>query len=302
MSDWFDQLKARLPAVCIQEQVLMKNYTTLRVGGPAALFAEPKDEQELCGLIRAAKDNQIPFFLLGNGSNVLVVDEGFDGLMIHLGRAFSQISQTENGFYAQAGASLAVLSNQAMQAGLAGLAFAHGIPGSVGGAVYMNAGAYGGEMSQVVKSVRVFDGESIREITTEDMHFSYRFSQAMEAGWVILGASFSLTPGDAQAIQAEMQDYDQRRRDKQPLQYPSAGSFFKRPVGHFAGKLIEDCGLKGLRCGDAQVSEKHAGFLINLGDATAADFLNLMHTIQDVIWQKEQVRLENEVRIIGCKP
>lgn len=298
---YMDDLLKRCPGVSIRQQVALDKYTTLRVGGPADYFAEPENEETLCVLLKAAEEMHIPVLLVGNGSNLLVRDGGFRGLAIHLGKQFSAIEKRDHGLYAQAGALMSTLAREALKYSYTGLEFAHGIPGTVGGGAYMNAGAYGGEMGQVVDAVRILDGEEIREISAEEMAFSYRHTRAMEEKWIILGLSFHLEQGDPAEIEEKMKDFAFRRKTKQPLEYPSAGSFFKRPQGHFAGALMEQAGLKGLTVGGAQVSEKHAGFLINIGNATASDFLNLMKKVQDAVWEKFQVRLENEVRIVGSE-
>lgn len=296
-----ERVRDYCPGLMIRRNVPLSGYTTLRVGGPAEAFAEPSSEAELDGLLRAARETDTPVLLLGNGSNLLVRDGGFPGVAVHLGRSFAAIQQTDNTLTAQAGALLSSLSRAAQMAGLSGLEFAQGIPGTVGGGVYMNAGAYGGELSQTITAVRVWTDDGILEIPGEKMHFSYRHSLTMEKGYLVLGASFSLMQDNPQAIEEKMRDYAARRREKQPLEYPSAGSFFKRPEGHYAGALIEQAGLKGASVGGAQVSEKHAGFLINRGGATAQDFLRLMTQVQETVEKKFQVRLEPEVRIIGSE-
>ena len=297
--DFFERLNETHEGIHGSTCVALDKFTTLRVGGPADYFAEPQTEEELLLLMREAKAARIPVLLLGNGSNVLVRDGGFRGLVIRLGKGFSAIERKDDCLYAQAGALLSTLARQALEASLTGLEFAQGIPGSVGGGVYMNAGAYGGELGQRVEFVRVLDGETVREIPGSEMAFSYRHTRAMEEQWIILGAQFRLTPGDPKEIETAMRDFAARRKEKQPLEYPSAGSFFKRPAGHFAGALIEGAGLKGLTVGGAQVSEKHAGFLINRGGATASDFLELMRQVQARVMEKYGVMLEPEVRIVG---
>ena len=287
--------------VAVQRRAPMEKYTTLRVGGPADYLAEPATEAQLCALLALAKAEGIPALVMGNGSNLLVRDGGIRGLVIRLSRGFSGIEAAPGGLYAQSGALLSTLARQAQDLCLTGLEFAQGIPGTVGGGVYMNAGAYGGELARVTASVRVWDGEAIRDMPGEAMDFSYRHSRAMEESWIILGAFFRLEKGDPDAIAASMRDYAARRKEKQPLEYPSAGSFFKRPAGHFAGALIENAGLKGLAVGGAQVSKKHAGFLINVGGASARDFLQLKGLVQRIVEQKSGVRLEPEVRIIGSE-
>ena len=297
---FLDRIHLLCPEIPVSQQVKLQPYTTLRVGGPADFFAQPQNEAQLSALLQAAKDTGTPVLLLGNGSNLLVRDGGFNGLAIHVGKTMSDTAIAGDEITAQAGALLSAVSRAARDASLTGLEFAQGIPGSVGGGVYMNAGAYGGELGKCVVSVRILtpDGE-IRKIPGEEMRFSYRHTAAMDEDWIILSARFQLQKGDAAAIDAAMRDYAARRKDKQPLEYPSAGSFFKRPAGYFAGKLIEDAGLKGLTVGGAQVSEKHAGFLINVGGATAGDFLKLKDQVQQAVWDQFQVALEPEVRIVG---
>ena len=296
-----DRMQTLCPEAKVERNVALDKYTTLRVGGRADYFAEPADEKQLLSLLSAAKETETPVLLMGNGSNLLVRDGGFRGLALHMGRNFARMERTEEGIIAQSGALLSALSRMAQDEELTGLEFAQGIPGSVGGGVYMNAGAYGGEMGQVVSSVRVLEGQRILEVPGQEMGFSYRHTRAMDQDWVILAASFRMRPGDPEAIDRLMKDFAARRREKQPLEYPSAGSFFKRPQGYFAGALIEQAGLKGLTVGGAQVSEKHAGFLINRGGAKASDFLNLMRKVQDAVEAMSGVRLEPEVRIVGSE-
>ncbi len=300
--DVFERLALREPPIAVQLRFPLDKCTTLRVGGPADYFAEPASETELVFLLNAAKEAGLPVLLMGNGSNLLVRDGGFRGLVIRLGRAFSRVEPWEGGLKAQAGALLSVLACEAAAASLTGLEFAQGIPGTVGGGVYMNAGAYGGELGSRIESVSVLDGETVLEIPGSDMDFGYRHSRAMEENWIVLGARFRLEKGEKEQIDAAMRDYAARRKAKQPLNYPSAGSFFKRPAGHFAGALIEGAGLKGKQVGGAQVSEKHAGFLINAGGASAADFLALMKQVQETVQNKYGVALEPEVRIVGDDP
>lgn len=287
--------------LALRQQVRLDKYTTMRVGGPADFFAEPENEGALLRLLQAAKDAAMPVLLMGNGSNLVVRDGGFRGLVIRLGKAFSGIRKIEKGLYACAGALMSTLAKEALQCGYTGLEFAQGIPGTVGGGIYMNAGAYGGEIGRAAEWLRIWDGEQIRQIPADEMQFGYRHTRAMEEGWLVLGVSFSLEQGDSAQIDALMQDYALRRKTKQPLEYPSAGSFFKRPEGYFAGALIEQAGLKGLTVGGAQVSPKHAGFIINIGNATAADILALMQKVQEAVWERFGVQLENEVRIVGSE-
>lgn len=298
----FERLALREPPIAVQQHIPLDKYTTLRVGGPADYFAEPASETELTVLLNAAKEAGLPVLLMGNGSNLLVRDGGFRGLVIRLGKAFSRIEPWEGGLKAQAGALLSVLACEAANASLTGLEFAQGIPGTVGGGVYMNAGAYGGELGSRIESVTILDQDSVIEIPGSEMKFGYRHSRAMEEKWIVLGARFRLEKGEKEQIDAAMRDYAVRRKEKQPLNYPSAGSFFKRPAGHFAGALIEGAGLKGQRAGGAQVSEKHAGFLINAGGASASDFLSLMKLVQEKVQKESGVLLEPEVRIVGDDP
>lgn len=299
--DQTERLRALCPGAVIRTGVPLDKYTTLRVGGPADFFCEPESADELSRLLSAAEEMEMPVLLMGNGSNLLIRDGGFRGLVLHMGKGLSRIERTDGGLRAGAGALLSTLARAAQEHHLTGLEFAQGIPGSVGGGLYMNAGAYGGELGKVVSSVRVLDNGKERTLNADEMGFAYRHTRAMEENWVILEANFRLEEGNPGEIAAAMQDFASRRREKQPLEYPSAGSFFKRPPGHFAGALIEQSGLKGYAVGGAQVSEKHAGFLINRGGATAADFLRLMEYVQDTVEKRFGVRLEPEVRIVGSE-
>lgn len=295
----YQQLSALLPAGCVRENVTLAPYTTMRTGGPAALFAEPRNAQQLAHVHQWAQEKGLSLLILGNGSNLLIADSGFDGLVIHLGRALSEVSVFANTLTAQAGASLATAARAAAQASLTGLEFAAGIPGSIGGAVCMNAGAYGGEIAQVIVSARVLTPEGVRTVSKDELSLGYRSSVVMQNGWVVLEATFELAPGSPDEIKATMADLAARRREKQPLQYPSCGSFFKRPVGYYAGALIEQAGLKGYRVGDAQVSEMHAGFVINRGHATSSEIYRLMQEVQCRVQAQFGVTLEPEVRLIG---
>ena len=281
------------------ENAPLSDYTTFRVGGPATVLAKPQTEEALCALLDWVEQEEIPVLLLGNGSNLLVRDGGFDGLVIHVGSALADIRVDGESLIAQAGALLSKVATVAADNHLAGMAFAHGIPGSLGGAVYMNAGAYGGEMCQIIEWVRVWTPDGVKTYPCSKMDFGYRHSRLMTEKAVVLSVGLKLSNGDRDAIRAEMKDLMQRRKSKQPLEYPSAGSFFKRPEGHFAGALIENAGLKGFTVGGAQISEKHAGFLINHDHGTAADVLNVMRAVQKKVFEDTGVMLENEVRIVG---
>lgn len=277
----------------------MSRHTTFRVGGPADCFFMPESGAQVARALAAAKDAGVEAYIVGNGSNLIVRDGGVRGLVICLGEGMSAVSRDGNVVTAQAGASLARVSAYAQGEGLAGLEFASGIPGTLGGGCAMNAGAYGGQLSDcLIDAAVLLDGEE-RTLTVEEMRMGYRTSLPLREGGVVLSARFQLTPDDPQAILARMKDLNARRRDKQPLNFPSAGSTFKRPEGYFAGALIEGAGLKGRSVGGAQVSEKHAGFIVNTGGATAADILALIGIVQDEVFARDGVRLETEVRIIG---
>ncbi len=288
-----------LRAQRVREQVPLKPLLSIRTGGPARYFLEVENAQEAALAWRTAKALDIPVLFLGNGSNLLLEDEGFPGLVIHFGEGFARMEIDGDRLTAQSGVTLKTLAYHAADHGLVGLAFAAGIPGSLGGALMMNAGAYNGEMSQVVESVTCMDLEG-RTITLsrEQAQLSYRHSRMMDEHWIVLGASLRLSPGSKDALYATMAEFQAMRREKQPLAWPSAGSFFKRPKGYFAGALIEQAGLKGLSVGGAQVSEKHAGFFINTGNATTKDFLELKNQVQQKVMERFGVALEPEVRII----
>ena len=279
----------------------MAKHTTFRVGGPAEYYLMP-DRKELPEVIRCCGEYQIPYLVIGNGSNLLVGDRGIRGVVLELGNHANALSIDPQSAVveAEAGVLLSVVANQAARACLTGLEFAAGIPGSLGGGVYMNAGAYGGELKDVIETVTVLtrDGQ-ILERVKEQLDLSYRHSRMMENDEIILKARLQLATGQQDEIYAKMEELKQKRIEKQPLEYPSAGSTFKRPEGYFAGKLIEDAGLRGFRIGDAQVSEKHCGFVINRGNATAADVLELMKQVDEKVQQKFGVPLEPEVRILG---
>jgi len=283
----------------IRRDAPLSEYTSMRVGGPADVLLEPGSEEEIAAILRIAQMEQMPLFILGNGSNVLFSDDGFRGAVLRIGKRFSDMQQSGTAIIAQAGALLSAIARLAAANTLSGFEFAAGIPGSLGGAVCMNAGAYGGEMARVIAKARVYAEGDIRTLSREDLDLSYRHSAVMEKGWLVLSAELSLLPGDREKIEADMAELNRRRREKQPLQYPSCGSFFKRPEGYFAGALIEQAGLKGFSVGDAQVSELHAGFLINRGHATAGQFYALMRQVQKTVFEKSGVALEPEVKLIG---
>ena len=294
------RLAERCPALELREGEPMSKHTTFRIGGPAALMALPKTAGEAKAAVKTARELGIEPFFLGNGSNLLVADEGYPGFIIKLTWDFDGIREVNRGLEAGSAVLLSRLSNALVGRGLTGLEFAGGIPGSVGGAVTMNAGAYGGEMAQVLESVTFLDeaGE-VCTLPASECGFGYRHSIFSRRPGAALAAEFLLEPGDGEAIRTRMEDLDRRRREKQPLEYPSAGSTFKRPEGHFAGALIEQCGLKGARSGGAMVSEKHAGFVINAGGATSGDVLALIAHVQRTVKEQTGVALEPEVRIVS---
>ena len=285
----------------IVPRAVMAQYTTFRVGGEADVLVRIAAPQEIGVALRAAKMAGVPVTIVGNGSNLLVRDGGIRGLVLRIGGDMASIRRDGERVIAQAGATLGALAKFAQREGLSGLAELAGIPGTVGGGAVMNAGAYGGELSQVIErvdAVALSDGKPL-SFEGDALGFSYRHSAMMDARAVITEVTLRLTPGDPEAILARMEQLAIARREKQPLEYPSAGSTFKRPEGLFAAKLIDDCGLRGLQIGGAQVSEKHAGFIVNLGDATAKDILALMDEVTKRVRDKTGVTLEPEVRILG---
>ena len=301
MTDIINFLK--ISNIDFEENVSGARLCSFKVGGNVSVVAKPKNVDELAELYAFFKENNVKNILLGRGSNVVISDGGFDGVVVSL----SEISKIglsvtdENCVVAGAGASMLKLANFAQQNGLSGLEFAHGIPGSVGGGVYMNAGAYGGEICQVLESCLAFDKESGMLCVVEgpDCEFSYRHSAFMDyKNLIVLFATFELKQGKPEEIKAKMDEFKASRMSKQPLEYPSAGSTFKRPEGHFAGKLIEDAGLKGYVIGGAQVSEKHAGFIVNRGGATAEDIKNLVAHVQKTVKEKFDVSLECEIEFV----
>ena len=283
----------------VLENAPMSRYTTFRVGGPADVLFFPASVEELQEALAAAKAKGIPVCLIGNGSNLIVRDGGIRGLVIALGEPFSELRVEGAQVWAQAGARLSAVAAAAQRAGLAGLEFASGIPGTLGGGCAMNAGAYGGELKDVLVWADVLlDGE-LHRLSRDEMEMGYRSTMPLRRGAIVVAACFELRRDDPEAIQERMRDLANRRREKQPLNLPSAGSTFKRPEGHFAGALIEQCGLKGCTIGGAQVSQKHAGFIVNVGEATAADILNLIEHVQRVVRAQTGVHLETEVRVLG---
>ena len=282
----------------------MKDYTSFKAGGKAAEMVIVESVEELKEILAEIDQAKRPYLMLGNGSNTLIKDSGFSGTVVKLGDSFNQVQvhgETGEKLVCGCGALMSSVAKAALAESLTGFEFASGIPGSIGGAVFMNAGAYGGEMKDIVESVNLVsrDGKVLRTVSGEEMDFSYRHSILQETGEVAVSVVLRLSKGDAAEISETMRDLTKRRNEKQPVQYPSAGSFFKRPEGFFAGKLIQDAGLRGLSVGGAQVSELHSGFIINKGGATATDIIDLMHLVQNTVFDKFGVKLEPEVRIIG---
>lgn len=278
----------------------MKNHVTFRVGGPADFFVMPENGEELERVLKQCAKHEMPYYIIGNGSNLLVSDQGYRGVVIQLFRQLSHIQCEGNVIRAQAGALLSAVANRALEEGLTGFEFAAGIPGTLGGACVMNAGAYGGEMKDVLKTVTVLtrEGEFLT-LEKNELELGYRTSIIAKRDYIVLEAQIELQEGNPEQIKEVMDDLKERRITKQPLEYPSAGSTFKRPEGYFAGKLIQDTGLQGFQVGGAQVSEKHCGFVINKDQATAADIEELIRQVQDRVEEKFGVRLETEVKRLG---
>jgi len=302
-----EEVKQELIRIAGAERVtadeMMSGHTTFRIGGPADFFVTPRDVDSLRGVLQFVRGHEIPHFILGNGSNLLVSDEGYRGVVIRIGNGFDELAAEGTGIRAGAGVLLSQIAAAARGAELTGMEFASGIPGSLGGAVVMNAGAYGGEMKDIVRSVTVMTEEGeVLVIGRPDMDFGYRTSIVKKKHWTVLAADLLLQEGDPAAIDARMNELREARTSKQPLNYPSAGSTFKRPEGYFAGKLIMDSGLAGCRVGGAAVSAKHCGFVVNEGGATASDVYRLIRKVRRVVYEKYGVMLEPEVKFVGNFP
>ncbi len=296
----YEHIKTIVPEGRLLFHEPMSRHTTFRVGGEAECMAVVETKEELSKLISYLGRIEQDYFVLGNGSNLLVGDKGYRGIIVKLGSRLSAIGVDKNHIATGAGALLSRVAYVARDAGLSGLEFAAGIPGSIGGGIVMNAGAYGGEMKQVVQMVRVMDKEGeILTLDNDTMEFGYRTSIIKDRPFIVLGVVLRLTPGDKAEISAKMEELMRQRKGKQPLEYPSAGSTFKRPEGYYAGKLIMDAGLRGYRIGGAQVSEKHCGFVINAGGATAADIREVIEEVQERVLDRFHVRLEREVIFLG---
>lgn len=299
-NEWFRKLGEQVEILVAEP---MKNHTTFRIGGPADALALPKTPEEVAEVVRFCHEHAQPYYVLGNGSNLLVSDEGYRGLVLQLYRNFNEIQVNGETITVQSGAMLAAVARTAYQTGLTGLEFASGIPGTIGGAVVMNAGAYGGEMKNVLKEVTVLTKEGeVLVIPAKALELGYRTSVIPKNGWIVLGAVLQLKKGDQEQILARMEELKEQRITKQPLDLPSAGSTFKRPEGYFAGKLIMDAGLRGFTVGGAQVSEKHCGFVVNRGNATAADVWKLICEVKRRVKEMTGVELEPEVKLLGDFP
>ena len=299
MTNLLDSLRAIGRDDQILENESMSKHTTFKVGGPADVMFLPESPEQVVQAIEAAKAAGVSCIVIGNGSNLLVRDGGIRGLVILLGEGMAAIARVENVITAWAGASLARVAAYAQASGLSGLEFASGIPGTLGGGCAMNAGAYGGELADCLIDAQVYLDGRVQTLTREEMQMGYRTTRPLREGGIVLSARFELKPDDPEQIAARMRELNARRRDKQPLNFPSAGSTFKRPEGHFAGALIEQAGLKGRAVRGAQVSEKHAGFIVKTDDCTASDIIELIHIVQDEVKANSGVTLEPEVRIIG---
>lgn len=298
------ELGKKLLSILKEEQVKkdepMKSHTTFRVGGPADYFVTPQTAEEVAKVIEECTQEKVPYYIVGNGSNLLVSDKGYEGVIIQIYKQMNQVKVEGAQIHAQAGALLSMIAKRALDAELTGFEFAAGIPGTLGGACVMNAGAYGGEMKDVLKSVTVLtDKGEVKTLAKEELELGYRTSVIAKKGYIVLEAVLELQKGEKEKIQAVMDDLKERRVTKQPLEYPSAGSTFKRPEGYFAGKLIQDAGLRGFQVGGAQVSEKHCGFVINKDQATASDVMNLMNQVSDKVYEEFGVRLQPEVKRLG---
>lgn len=298
--NFYEELTKVIPKERVREGEPMKLHTTFRVGGPADFFVVPRIREEVQETIKLCKSLGMPYYIVGNGSNLLVSDKGYHGVIIQIYKEMSRISVDGNRITAEAGALLSGIAKKALDAELTGFEFAGGIPGTLGGACRMNAGAYGGEMKDVISEAYVLtqEGEALT-VPSSQLEMGYRTSVISKKGYIVLGASIVLEKGETKSIKERMDELKKKRALKQPLEYPSAGSTFKRPEGYFAGKLIEDTGLRGFRVGDAQVSEKHCGFVINRGNASASEIMELMNQVSARVEEKYGVALEPEVRRLG---
>ena len=298
--DFLEKFICAIDEAYVYTDEMMSKHTTFRVGGPADYFVVPRTVDEVRSVVRLCRESEVPYYVLGNGSNLLVSDRGYRGVILQIYKEMSAIYIEDTQIRVQAGALLSKVGSQALAASLTGFEFASGIPGTMGGAVVMNAGAYGGELKDILKSVTVLTPEGeVLTLQKDELELGYRTSILAKKSYIALEAVISLEKGEQSAIKARMDELRERRTTKQPLEYPSAGSTFKRPEGYFAGKLIQDAGLRGFTVGGAQVSEKHCGFVINKGDATASDVWELMRQVTEIVKEKFGVTLEPEVKRLG---
>ena len=295
------ELGERIPGVCIEENVPMAQYTSFRAGGKARMMVIPADAEQLSAVLGVLSGSGVQYMVLGNGTNILVKDSGYDGVIVKIGSGFDYVRQEGCRLVCGSGTRMSVAAKAALEGGLSGFEFASGIPGFTGGAVFMNAGAYGGEMKDILRRAKIVSKDGSREfyMTADELEMGYRHTKLHDTGDIVTEVEFVLEEGNRTQIKAKMSELMEKRNSRQPVNFPSAGSFFKRPEGYFAGKLIQDAGLKGLSVGGAQVSELHSGFIINRGGATATDILQLMEMIQARVFDEFGVRLETEVKIIG---
>lgn len=278
----------------------MKNHTSFKIGGPVDVMIIPNNENEVVEAVRLCRENNIDFFIMGNGTNLLVKDGGLRGAVIKINEGLNKVQIGDNKIYCEAGALLTAVSKGVARESLTGMEFANGIPGTIGGAVTMNAGAYGGEMKDIITKVRAIDKDNnIKEYSNSEMNFRYRGSRVTDENLIVLSVELELELGDSEKIDEVMRDLTYKRTSKQPLELPSGGSTFKRPEGYFAGKLIEDSGLRGLRHGGAQISEKHCGFVVNVENATCKNVLELIQMVQKTVKDNYSIELETEIKLIG---
>ena len=298
--NFYDKLNNVIAKDSILIDEPMSRHTTFRVGGPADFFVTPKAKEEVRDVVRICKEAGMPYYIIGNGSNLLVSDAGYRGVIVQIYKEMNEVKVEGDLVKAQAGALLSGIAAKALGAELSGFEFASGIPGTIGGACVMNAGAYGGEMKDVLESVTVLTGEGkIIELGRNELELGYRTSVIAKKGYIVLGAVLKLERGDGEKIKTYMDELKEKRVTKQPLEYPSAGSTFKRPEGYFAGQLIDEAGLRGYQCGGAQISVKHAGFVINTGNATAEDVVNVITHAQEEVLKRNNIKLETEVKRLG---
>ncbi|MBQ1394097.1 MAG: UDP-N-acetylmuramate dehydrogenase [Lachnospiraceae bacterium] len=305
----YENLKKEVEEIIKEDQILcaesLAKHTTFRIGGPADLFLQPQNEKEITKLVRFCREKEVPFYIMGNGSNILASDKGYTGIILHIGKNMSSVKFTEKDkdtvlVTAEAGIMLIKLAREAANQSLTGLEFAGGIPGTLGGAITMNAGAYGGEIKDCIVWAKVVTKEgNVMVLNREELALGYRSSIIQKEGWIVTEAQFALTRGNKTEIVKTMDELQKKRKEKQPLEYSSAGSTFKSPEGFFAGKLIEDAGLRGYRVGDIMVSDKHCGFVVNVGKGTAEEVHMLMEHVEQTVYEKFGVTLEPEVRFLG---